>query len=256
MTFQSFSLIEAPESAAIMFLSGCKMSCPYCYNQELRVREEVNVDEGKDFIDSLFRTSFDGATRSKVDYVVFSGGECTEHPLELQELIRYTKERGLKTGVYTNGTHQEILKSSWDLIDFINIDYKWDVQSHRYGFNELMNLMDLMIFSLDNEREGQVIRINTTVLNSFHTEEVIVSMARYLEKMLVQTSTRSGETRIKMVPMEEWSPKETQWTLSSFFRGKGTLGNVTNEETTKEERWTLINKCLRRMDESSTTSSS
>lgn len=114
------SLIDYPgKTAAVLFLPGCNLRCPYCHNPELALSSESletpeNQKNLSDFSDLAI-------THSRIiDGVVFSGGEPTLHGNDLMWLCRYWKEAGYPVKIDTNGTRPDVIK---DLIDKKLVDY-------------------------------------------------------------------------------------------------------------------------------------
>ena len=78
-----------------IFLNGCNMRCPYCYNGDV-VKGEKFVPV-QDLLDEI-------TTASKyVDSVVFSGGEPMLQWNQVVRMIQHARDLGLKTAIHTNG---------------------------------------------------------------------------------------------------------------------------------------------------------
>lgn len=76
----------------------CNLSCSHCYinaGPDVQRREELSLDEAKDFLDDL--------AGMRIPLLMFSGGE----PLvrrDFWELAAYARSKGLKTALSSNGT--------------------------------------------------------------------------------------------------------------------------------------------------------
>lgn len=122
--FNSFSNDVEDGLSATVYFPKCNLRCRYCYNLKGLDTDidSLTLDQVKEQISNL---KVNGICR--VDYIVFSGGECTLHYKELKELIQYAKSLGFKIALYTNGIDNTQLL--YDLynevkIDFTSIDFK------------------------------------------------------------------------------------------------------------------------------------
>ena len=106
--------------AAVIYLPGCNLRCPFCHNREL-VLESGSMDEvPRELIEEYLRENVDF-----LDGVVVSGGEPTIHP-DLPELLRWLRSLGTKIKLDTNGTNPEMLKDviRAGLVDYVAMDLK------------------------------------------------------------------------------------------------------------------------------------
>jgi radical SAM protein with 4Fe4S-binding SPASM domain len=89
----------------------CNLRCTYCY-QDATVRRphELTTAEGKNLVD---QTVAAGA-----DTFIFTGGEPFSRP-DLLEIARYSKDRGLRTNVITNG-HYITTKNIDEVVDIFD----------------------------------------------------------------------------------------------------------------------------------------
>lgn len=115
-------------SASVVFFNGCNFKCLYCSNNQLievANRLEPLFKKGKAVdISDVEKQIHD--MKSFISAVVFSGGEPTAHPVELEHLARFAKEEGLLVGIETNGYYTEHLSDliGKKLIDKIFLDIK------------------------------------------------------------------------------------------------------------------------------------
>ncbi|QGF23772.1 radical SAM/SPASM domain-containing protein [Raineyella fluvialis] len=97
----------------------CNLRCTYCYQDAARPRaEELSTDEGKAVIDQ--------AHAAGAQTFVFTGGEPFSRR-DLLELAAYSKSKGLRTNVITNGA-------------FINV----------HNIDRVASIFDLVTVSLDH----------------------------------------------------------------------------------------------------------
>ena len=115
-------------SVSVIFFNGCNFDCIYCSNKnfiDISNRLEPLFKKGKAVdIEEIEEQIYDA--RTFISAVVFSGGEPTAHPRELEHLARYAKELGLLVGIETNGYYtghlEEMIKKK--LLDRIFLDIK------------------------------------------------------------------------------------------------------------------------------------
>jgi pyruvate formate lyase activating enzyme len=119
--FLGTSLIDYPgKVAAVVFLAGCNLRCPYCHNSIL-VRDDENLEDLhlQELIDGLQRR------RKLLDGVVVTGGEPTIHP-QLSWLLKELKSTGLAVKLDTNGLRPQVLSELLEaqLLDYVAVDLK------------------------------------------------------------------------------------------------------------------------------------
>lgn len=134
------TLVDFPgRVACTLFVKGCNLRCPYCYNVELVVGENTALKNDssetahhaaddtlakvKDVLDHLEKR------RRVLTGFVISGGEPLLNPLT-PELIRFAKKLGYKIKLDTNGTLpdqlQQFLEDPELKPDFVAMDIKTD----------------------------------------------------------------------------------------------------------------------------------
>jgi pyruvate formate lyase activating enzyme len=222
------SLIDAPGECAVLYFPRCNMRCPYCYNVNLwnGIEDEgdMSLDEVEEFIASrIVEGPF--ASYKKVDWIMCSGGECTQYPEELRRLLSYAKGLDFKTGIYTNGTVPDVsdLIDSLTrdrLLDVVNLDYKWDVKNPEFSYTRFADWSKsfmTLLSELESERI-QRLRINTVVMNSYHTRDVLGSMKNVLWGLI-------GPQEKPVIGLQseiDWRAAFS-WTLEPFFSYDGTI---------------------------------
>ncbi len=106
--------------AAVAIAGGCNLRCPFCHSW----RYVTGLDELERLDPELL---FRLLARQKgwIDGVVFTGGEPTLQP-DLADMIRKTREYGVKIKLHTNGTRPEVIRGLLDegLLDCLALDYK------------------------------------------------------------------------------------------------------------------------------------
>jgi pyruvate formate lyase activating enzyme len=112
-----FSSLEYPGKVSlVIFTGGCLLRCPYCHNPEIINGGDIvslseikkKIDESLDFIDA----------------VVITGGEPLMQMEEVRDILNYSRGKGLKTKIDTNGCYPERLSEIIDLVDYVALDIK------------------------------------------------------------------------------------------------------------------------------------
>lgn len=109
--------------SAALFLHGCNMRCPYCYNIDL-VTGKVDDYDAVSFNDVIAHLE---KRKNVLSGFVISGGEPTISPY-LPHLLYEAKKRGYKVKLDTNGMKADYLESLLDnpelKPDFLALDFK------------------------------------------------------------------------------------------------------------------------------------
>ena len=112
-----FSSLEYPGKVSlVIFTGGCLLRCPYCHNPEIieggenaSLRDiESEIDEALDFIDA----------------VVITGGEPMMQIEDVGKIMEYSRKKGLKTKLDTNGCYPDRLPEIIELVDYVALDIK------------------------------------------------------------------------------------------------------------------------------------
>ncbi len=85
---------SAPYRMDLALTYRCNNNCSHCYNARPRSYPEMNLMQWKKVIDKVWE--------QRIPHIVFTGGEPTLNP-DLPILIRYAEEKGIITGLNTNG---------------------------------------------------------------------------------------------------------------------------------------------------------
>lgn len=140
---EDITTIDYPEHvSSLIYLEGCNLRCPYCYNWRL-VIEENDAIPLKEVYKRLENNKF-------IDSVAITGGEPTIHP-ELPFFVAELKSRGYKVKLDTNGTNPVMLKNILKDVDYVAMDVKTDIFGYDYWFggisNKILNSIDVIIES-------------------------------------------------------------------------------------------------------------
>ena len=125
------TLVDFPSRVACaLFLTGCNLRCPYCYNGALVTKSETpehlaTFDDVRSHLEKR---------RAVLSGFVISGGEALLHPA-LPALIRSAKETGYAVKLDTNGTLPDrlaaLIANAATRPDFVSMDIK--TSPARYG---------------------------------------------------------------------------------------------------------------------------
>lgn len=121
-SFLGTSLIEYPgKISAVVFIAGCNLRCPFCYNLDLvlpELLEKIPDIPPEQIIEELKKR------KGFIDGVSFTGGE----PLLWKEtpgfLKRIKKEVEIDIKIDTNGMLPDALKEVLPFVDYISMDIK------------------------------------------------------------------------------------------------------------------------------------
>ena len=118
---RKFSLIDFPgKISCVVFTGGCNFRCPFCHNPVL-----IFDPESQGTLTAEQLSDFFGQRRSKLEAVVFSGGEPSLDP-DLPRYARLAKNAGFQVKLDTNGSLPDVIRSLYadGLLDALGIDCK------------------------------------------------------------------------------------------------------------------------------------
>lgn len=185
--------------AAVLFLPGCNLACPFCHNHQLVHSPQVyqSLEPGQ-VLDRL--RTFVGW----VDGVVVSGGEPTLHP-GLGELCQAIRETGFKIKLDSNGLKPAVLEdlAARGLVDLVAMDLKAplnDLAYRRAGgrpvdLAAIQRSVDFLIHS------GLAHEFRSTIWPAWHGEAELREMAQTLAGCQAWTLQA-------MNPQNSWRPEE------------------------------------------------
>ena len=156
---------------SVIFLPGCNLRCPFCYNSTLVLHPETVETVPFLPVEDYLRKQ-----RSWIDGVCITGGEPTIHK-DLPELCSKLKETGFLVKVDTNGTYPKMVKTLIDngLVDYIAVDIKAPLTVEKYSKATGANVEKLL--EKVEESIGVLLESNmdyefrTTVVPTLHEEQ-------------------------------------------------------------------------------------
>jgi len=221
------SLIEWPgKIVSVIFVPGCNFRCPFCHNRDLvevqrsRQLSRAKVEGGAKVQRIKEAEIFADLEKRKkwVDGVVVTGGEPTLQP-DLPEFLRKCQKLGFETMIETNGSRPNIMAKLLDgqMVDFVAMDFKGPigeygeyigqkskVKSQKYN-SKVKSSMEIIL------KSGVECEFRTTVVPGLHNEEILVKMAKQIEDVIANFSSRSKGRRLKSA-----TTGEIKWFLQNF----------------------------------------
>ncbi len=173
------TLLDYPKHlAALIFLGGCNMRCPFCQNAPLVIAPGTQPVISEE---ELF--SFLNKRRNLLEGVCISGGEPTLYP-DLPELLEKIKALGYKIKLDTNGTNPSMMKQLVrdHLIDYIAMDIKNSREKYAITSGTSENFLEpveeSVTFLITSPVEYE---FRTTIVKELHTAEDILSIGKWLQ---------------------------------------------------------------------------
>ncbi|MBI5388888.1 anaerobic ribonucleoside-triphosphate reductase activating protein [Candidatus Woesearchaeota archaeon] len=164
-----------PHIVTTLFLGGCNMRCPFCYNLDLALRPghlpAITTDE---VMATLSRR------RGWIDGVCITGGEPTLSSC-LPELIQSIKVLGLLVKLDTNGTNPQKLTELLPLVDYVAMDVKASKEKYERacgarGLGDAIGESIRLIQTSAKEYE-----FRTTVVPQLHDPEELLRIGSWIK---------------------------------------------------------------------------
>lgn len=193
------SLVDYPATlACTIFLKGCNLRCPYCYNGPL-VNSSANQDELvtlQDLKDHLAKR------KNVLKGLVVSGGEALLHK-DTKEIIIFAKSLGYKVKLDTNGTNsrllEELISDPETKPDFIAMDIKTTPSKYHELLNS-SNLNDKTDYQEEIKKSIKLISAYPSDCHEFRT-------------VLVPTLI----TKKEIMEIASLLPPDSSWRLAAFM---------------------------------------
>ena len=196
--------------AASVFLTGCNLRCPYCYNKAL-VTNHLSSEEGvtlEEVINHLEKR------KNVLKGLVISGGEALLSP-HLEPLIKEAKNLGYKIKIDTNGTLpfllEKLIQNTELCPDFIAMDIKTSLEK-----------TGLIMPFCDNPEQiykiQESIKESIKILSNFPTEK------REFRTVLVPPLVNKSDIE----KISKLLPKDSSWQFAQF-RNENCLDSNYNE---------------------------
>ena len=205
-----FTTIDYPgKLAAVIFLQGCPLRCPFCHNQTLQTEgtpTDVTLLEIQDFLKQRKRL---------LDGIILSGGEPLKN-IEVKYLLQEIKVLNYLVGIHTSGVYPQHLADVLSMTDWVGLDIKapWDKYELLTGRKGMERpVQDSLKILIESRKDFEC---RTTCDPRYLTKEDILKIARDLSEQGVQNyvlqhyRTFEGDTN---------PPDESD--INSFFTDKG-----------------------------------
>ena len=216
--FINLSLVDWDgKISSVVFLAGCNLRCPFCYNTTLVLHPEKLPTIPFEQIEDHLKRS-----RGWVDGIVISGGEPTIHS-DLPELCQKIKKLGFLVKLDTNGTNPVMMKEliNRKLVDYVAMDIKAPLTKEKHsrvcGVN-MENLLEKIEKTIDILLEdGVEYEFRTTMILGLHDErdiEEICQRIRGCRRYVIQNYKGDVETiDAKFKNLKPFSEEE----MKAFF---------------------------------------
>lgn len=153
----------------VIFLAGCNMRCPFCYNVNLVLHPEKLPTIPFEQIEKRLKRN-----TGWTDGVVITGGEPTIHS-DLPHLCQKIKKWGFLVKLDTNGTNPMLIEEliTTKVVDYVAMDIKAPLTEEKYfracGVNT-ENLLEEIEKTTDLLLKDEVrYEFRTTVVPSLHS---------------------------------------------------------------------------------------
>jgi len=205
--------------SSVIFLPGCNMRCPFCYNTKLVLHSSemstISLEEIWNYLKK---------NRGWIDGVVITGGEPTIHE-DLPVLCRGIKKLGFLVKVDTNGTNPIVIGElvNKQLVDYIAMDVKAPFTTEKYSKAAGANATPLLeriekTTQMLLEGEGVDYEFRTTLVPTMHEVgdvEEICEKIKGCRKYALQNFKADVET---INPNYQTLRPFTKKEMESFFR--------------------------------------
>lgn len=223
---QKLTLLDYPDKVATtVFTVGCNFRCPFCHNNSLVCGHgvEKTVISEQEILDFLQKR------RNVLEGVCLTGGEPLIQP-HVEVFLRKVRDMGYKIKLDTNGafpeTLSELIKNG--LVDYVAMDVKnsKELYAQTVGCNVDLAAIERSVELL---KSGVVdYEFRTTVTATFHTEESIRDMAKWLtgaKRLYLQQFVDSGDlidatvTGVDEATLRKFCDVAKEYVSNTFLRG-------------------------------------
>jgi len=177
--FNKLTLLDYPgHLAAILFLGGCNMKCPFCQNASLVLNPTAQLPIPEEEVFALLEKR-----KNLLEGVCISGGEPTLYP-DLPAFIKKIKHLGYKVKLDTNGLNPSMIKALVNdkLIDYIAIDIKNSKENYSQTcgipYIDISKLEESVTYLLSSSLEYE---FRTTVIKELHTENDMLAIGQWIQ---------------------------------------------------------------------------
>lgn len=214
-----------PHISAVVFLGGCNLRCPYCYNFSIIEPDKSDLKD----IPELEFFEWLKERVGKLSAVTISGGESTIHGMELAAFILEIKSLGFKVKLDTNGTNPSLIEFliKNHLIDSISMDVKSSKERYEEACGTKIDtyLIDKSIRTIIDSGIDHEFR--TTVHPRLHNTTDLMKIAEWIKGAKTYSIQQYFRADVLDPTLNEFGQFPPEW----FENAKSTiekLGLVTN----------------------------
>lgn len=182
---QQTTLVDYPwKVASIVFTAGCQFRCPFCYNPQAVLPEQI-VRYQREQIPEEVIFNFLSKRKWLIDWVSICGWEPTLQT-DLFSFASKIKEMWFCVKLDTNWRNFEIVKKmveGW-ILDYVAVDLKWPLSNYekRCWITELSDFFENYKMLLDYLKSWIVdYEYRSTLIKWFHVKEDLEEMWLYLK---------------------------------------------------------------------------
>lgn len=191
-----FTLLDFPDTpAAILWLAGCNMRCPYCHNPDIVFgKNSKSFDEVVAFLERR---------KGLLEGIVLSGGEPTIHK-DIVSICQTIKDLGYKIKLDTNGSLPKVVEELLQkkLLDFVALDFKAPKEKFIdiTKSNSYENLLQTLAIVVQSHIPYQIrTTVHTALLQEEDIQKIIDTLVAYnVEKYFIQNFVDLGKTLQKL----------------------------------------------------------
>ena len=191
-----FTLLDFPDTpAAILWLAGCNMRCPYCHNPDIVFgKNSKSFDEVVAFLERR---------KGLLEGIVLSGGEPTIHK-DIVSICQTIKDLGYKIKLDTNGSLPKVVEELLQkkLLDCIALDFKAPKEKFIdiTKSNSYENLLQTLAIVVQSHIPYQIrTTVHTALLQEEDIQKIIDTLVAYnVEKYFIQNFVDLGKTLQKL----------------------------------------------------------
>jgi len=214
--------------SSVIFLPGCNMRCPFCYNTKLVLHSNQMPTVPLEKIWNYLKKN-----RGWIDGVVITGGEPTIHE-DLSILCQEIKKLDFLVKLDTNGTNPKMTKDliNRGLIDYVAMDVKAPFMEDKYSKASGVNTTALLAKIEQTTQtllEGGIdYEFRTTLVPTLHTRSDIREICEKIKgckKYVLQNFKADTET---IDPSFQKLKSFSKTEIESFFQtAKNLIPNTT-----------------------------
>jgi len=213
--------------SSVIFLPGCNMRCPFCYNTKLVLHpkelQTISFEEIRNYLRK---------NKGWIDGVVITGGEPTIQE-DLPILCKEIKEMGLSVKLDTNGTNPSMIRKliSRGLVNSVAMDVKAPLTEDDYSRASGVD-MTILLKRIEEAidtllKSGIEYEFRTTIVPTLHEKsdiEKICEKIKGCKKYAIQNFKTDVETiDPNFQGLKPFSNTETQ---SLFGTAKNLIPNT------------------------------